>query len=108
VVDFLRRLRRKIRRPLIIVWDRWSVHRSAARRIAAARWKHIEFEPLPAYAPELNPVEAMWGHAKFAKLANYVPDDVDDLDAAVRSSLKDQSRNHRLKRSYFKTANLRL
>jgi transposase len=108
VVDFLRRLRRKIRRPLIVVWDRWSVHRSAARRIAAARWKRIEFEPLPAYAPELNPVEAMWSHAKYADLANYVPDDADDLNAAVRASLKDQSRNNRLKRSYFKTAQLKL
>lgn len=108
VVDFLRRLRRKIRRSLIVVWDRWSVHRSAARGILAAGWKRIEFEPLPAYAPELNPVEAMWSHAKYAKLANYVPDDADDLAAAVHASLKDQSQNHRLKRSYFKTAQLRL
>ena len=108
VVDFLRRLRRKIRRPLIVVWDRWSVHRSAARRIAAAHWKRIEFEPLPAYAPELNPVEAMWSHAKYADLANYVPDDAGELDAAVRASLNDQSRNHRLKRFYFNTAQLRL
>lgn len=108
VVHFLRRLRRKIRRPLIVVWDRWSVHRSAAQRIAAVRWKRIEFEWLPAYAPELNPVEAMWSHAKYAKLANYVPDDADDLDVAVRASLTNQSRNHRLKRSYFKTAQLRL
>jgi transposase len=108
VVDFLRRLRRKVRRPLIVVWDRWSVHRCAASRIAAAGWKRIEFRWLPAYAPELNPVEAMWSHAKYADLANYVPDDADDLDAAVSASLKNQSRNHSLKRSYFKTAQLRL
>jgi transposase len=108
VVNFLRRLRRKLRRPLIIVWDRWNVHRCAARRIAAARWKQIEFEPLPAYAPELNPVEAMWSHAKYADLANYVPDDANDLAAAVHASLNGQSQNHQLKRSYFKTAQLRL
>ena len=30
-VDFLRRLRKKLQRPLIIVWDRWNVHRSAAK-----------------------------------------------------------------------------
>lgn len=108
VIDFLRRLRRKIRRSLIVVWDRWNVHRCAAGRIAAARWKHIEFEPLPAYAPELNPVEAMWSHAKYADLANYVADDAEDLDVAVRASLSDQSRNKQLKRSYFKTAQLKL
>lgn len=59
VIDFLRRLRKKLRRPLIVVWDRWSVHRSAERRILQKGWKGIEFEYLPAYCPELNPVEAL-------------------------------------------------
>ena len=107
-VEFLRRLRRKVRRPLIVVWDRWSVHRSAERRIAKLGWKRIEFEYLPAYCPELNPVEAMWSHAKYAKLANYVPDDIDGLDDAVHASLDSQAHNHHLKLSFFKTAQLRL
>jgi transposase len=107
VVDFLRRLRTKLRRPLIVVWDRWNAHRSAATRIAERGWKNIDFEFLPAYAPQLNPVEAMWSHAKYSDLANYVPDDADQLQAAVTESLQDQSRNQRLKRSYFKTAQLK-
>lgn len=101
-----RRLRRKVRRLLIVVWDRWSVHRSAQKRVAKLGWKQIEFELLPAYCPELNPVEAMWSHAKYAKLANFVPDDIDKLDAAVHASLYDQACNHRLKLSFFKTAQL--
>jgi len=108
VVEFLRRLRQKVRRPLIVVWDRWSVHRSAERQIAKLGWKHIEFEQLPAYCPELNPVEAMWSHAKYADLANYVPDNVDELNDAVHASLDDQAHDHRLKLSFFKTAQLRL
>lgn len=108
VIDFLRRLRRKVRRPLIIVWDRWSVHRSAEKRIAKRGWKHIEFESLPAYCPELNPVEAMWSHAKYADLANFVPDDVEQLNQAVHASLDDQAQDHRLKLSFYKTAQLRL
>jgi len=35
VVDFLTQLRRKLQRTLIVVWDRWSVHRAAAKRIEA-------------------------------------------------------------------------
>ena len=105
-VEFLRRLRKKVRRPLIVVWDRWSVHRSAETRIAKLGWKRIEFEHLPAYAPELNPVEAMWSHAKYADLANYVPDDVEQLNDAVHASLNDQAHDHRLKLSFFKTAQL--
>ena len=108
VVAFLRRLRRKVRRPLIVVWDRWSVHRSAEKRIAKLGWKRVEFEQLPAYCPELNPVEAMWSHAKYADLANFVPDDADDLTGAVNASLDDQAHDHRLKLSFFKTAQLRL
>lgn len=107
-VDFLRRLRKKLQRPLIIVWDRWNVHRSAAKRIVAEGWKGIEFELLPAYAPELNPVEAMWSHAKYSDLANYIPDDVEELDVAVHDSLNQQARHLSLKRSYFKTAHLRI
>lgn len=105
-VDFLRRLRKKLQRPLIVVWNRWNVHR--AKRIVAAGWKGIEFELLPAYAPELNPVEAMWSHAKYSDLANDVPDDVEELNVAVHDSLDQQARHLSLKRSYFKTAQLRI
>lgn len=108
VIDFLRRLRKKIRRPLIVVWDRWSVHRSAERRIAEKGWKGIEFEYLPAYCPELNPVESMWSHAKYADLANFVPDNVEELNDAVHGSLDEQAHDHRLKLAFFKTAQLRL
>jgi transposase len=35
---------------------------------------------LPPYAPDLNPVEAVWQHSKHAELATYIPEDVADLD----------------------------
>lgn len=108
VVDFLRQLRRQLQRPLIICWDRWQVHRSAAKRIAASRLENIEFEWLPAYAPELNPVEPRWGHTKHADLANFVPEDTSHLKRNVRSSLKKHHSNHQLKRSFFKSAKLKL
>lgn len=49
VEDFVKQLHRQIGRPLIVVWDRWNVHRSAAKRLARRRWVQIEY--LPAYAP---------------------------------------------------------
>lgn len=108
VVDFIIQLRRQYQRPLIICLDRWSVHRSATRQINASRVKHVDFEWLPAYAPELNPVEARWSYTKFGKLANFVPDDVKHLKRKARSTLKTQQRNHRIKQSFFKTAQLSL
>lgn len=107
-VAFVKQLRRQLGRPLIIVWDRWQVHRSAAKQIAQSRTKRIEFEWLPAYAPELNPVEPRWSHTKYGQLANFVPDGAPQLKRSVRSALKKQSRNHTLKRSFFKSARLNL
>lgn len=108
VVDFIRQLRKQLQRPLIICWDRWQVHRSAARRIAQSRLQNIDFEWLPAYAPELNPVEPRWSHTKYSDLANFMPDDVSHLKRNVRSSLAKQRVDHQLKLSFFKSARLKL
>ena len=108
IVAFIKALRKRIRRPLIVCWDRWSVHRSAGKQIAASRVTNVYFELLPAYAPELNPVEACWSHSKYADLANFVPDDVPHLKRHVRLSLKKHQSNQQLKQSFFKTAQLRL
>lgn len=108
VVAFVKQLRRHFRRPLIVCWDRWSVHRSAAKRLSSSRLKNIEIEWLPAYAPELNPVEPRWSHTKYGTLANFVPDDTRHLQRAVHSELRNQSHHHCLKQSFFKTAQLKL
>jgi transposase len=105
-VAFVRQLRRHFRRSLVVCWDRWQVHRSAAKKIASSRLKNIRIEWLPAYAPELNPVEPRWSHTKFGKLANFVPEDTRHLKRSVRAELTKQSHNHRLKQSFFKTARL--
>jgi transposase len=107
-VKFIQALRKSLRRPLVIVLDRWSVHRAAAKLLLASQMRNIEFEWLPAYAPELNPVEARWSNTKYGDLANFVPDDTPHLKRAVRKSLKSQITNHQLKCSFFKTAMLRI
>ena len=35
---------------------------------------------LQPYAPDLNPVEAVWAWLKWGRLANFVPDDLTELD----------------------------
>jgi transposase len=107
-VAFVKQLRRQLGRPLIVVWDRWQVHRSAAKQLARSHAGSIEFEWLPAYAPELNPVESRWSHTKYGQLANFVPDDAPQLKRSVRSALKKQLGKHQLKRSFFKSARLNL
>lgn len=108
LMRFLYALHRQRGGPLIVVLDRWSVHRAAIKRLKerGARWLSVEW--LPAYAPELNPVEALWSHAKFAALANFVPDDVDHLHDAVIEAVGDTHFNQPLLRSFFHAAKLRL
>jgi transposase len=108
VVAFIRALRASKCGPLIVILDRWAVHRAAAKQILASRLKKIEFEWLPAYAPELNPVEALWSHTKYGELANFVPADTPQLQRSVRKSLKSQASDHGLKNSFFQTAKLRI
>ena len=45
----------------MIVWDRLPAHRSRmVREFIELSEGHIVTEYLPAYAPELNPVEYIW------------------------------------------------
>ena len=59
-VDVLERLRREYGpRPITVVWDGASYHRSELVRAAAERLA-ITLVRLPAYSPDFMPVEALW------------------------------------------------
>jgi transposase len=103
---FVRWLRRRVRRNIILVVDRWSVHRSGVRRLLDRFGHKVHVEWLPPYAPELNPVEQVWSHTKYADLANYIPDDVRVLAHEVMDSLEETGSNQELLRSFFRHAKL--
>ncbi len=73
--------------PLVLVWDNLNAHISTAMNqlVAARPWLHV-FQ-LPAYAPELNPMEGVWSHLK-RSLANLTKHTVDQLAGAVKTRLK--------------------
>ena len=107
VMFFLKYLHQQLQRTLILVCDRWSAHRAAVKRLQR---KHawLKAEWLPPYAPDLNPVEAMWSYTKYADLANYIPDDIAELEDTVLDSLAQQHYDKRLKESFFRKAQLDL
>jgi transposase len=54
-----------------LLWDGLPAHRSNAMRawlVTQRSW--LVVERLPAYAPELNPVEGLWSSLKAVELAN--------------------------------------
>jgi transposase len=109
VVSVLRQLCRLVRRPLVLIWDRWSVHRAAVvQRFLVRHARTLTVEWLPAYAPELNPVEQVWNHTKYARLPNMAPDDLDTLDRLVNHALAQTSGQPALLRAFFAKARLKL
>ena len=104
VVAFLKQLHQQLGRDLIVIMDRYRVHRSAAKRLARCPWLQVEW--LPAYAPELNPVEFAWNHTKYTDLANFLPNDMGHLQRAVLQSFQAQQHDSWLKHSYFRSAGL--
>lgn len=105
-VSFVAALLRHFPRGIILVWDRWSVHRAAARRLARRFPRRVQIEWLPAYAPDLNPDEQVWNRAKYTDLANFIPEDVAQLSRSVRQSLRRMRSQPTLLRSFFQHAGL--
>lgn len=93
---------------MIVVLDRLNVHRSAIRQLRERHPAWLDVEWLPAYAPDLNPVEAMWSCTKHGDLANFLPNDLYELGDAVVDSLFRQRNDRLIKESYFHTARLDL
>ena len=72
-----------------MVWDRSQTHRGRLVREFVARQRgRIELEYLPAYAPELNPVEYIWGYWKHHELPNFCPRDFAQLSYHARRALR--------------------
>ena len=71
VIEFLQHLQRHIPGKMLILWDGATIHRSLlVKNYLASTRRRVVVERLPAYAPELNPVEYMWGHLKTHEIAN--------------------------------------
>ena len=108
VYRFIQSIRGRLRRKIILVLDRWSVHRAAIRHLLERQARNIDIELLPAYAPELNPTEQIWNHTKYADLANYIPDDIHELGVEVAGSILQTRSKPALLRSFFNWAGLDL
>jgi len=79
VVDTLRALHRTLG-PVTVVWDRNQIHsRSRLVRAWLAGHPGVVVEDFPAYAPDLNPDEGVWGWAKYGRLPNLAAHDTDEL-----------------------------
>ena len=75
-------------------------------RALLARFSRRHLERLPAYAPDLNPVEWVWGHLKCGRLANFVPRHVHHLEQVVQGHLRDVGRTPKLPKQLWRGSHL--
>jgi transposase len=71
-----------------LVWDNLPAHTSLAMRQWLAdqhAWLQVEY--LPAYAPDLNPVEGLWANLKGVELANRACGSLEELAAAAEQGI---------------------
>jgi transposase len=65
-------------------------------------------EPLPGYAPELNPVEALWSNLKGVELANLAGDTLDEVITAAERGIQRIRGTHHLAHSFLRHCGLSL
>ncbi len=100
-------LRRQIKRPMLIIWDGVATHRSRKVKTWLEELDgHIAIARLPAYAPELNPVEAIWAYLKKHEIANLCLDSIAEVGRFARNRLKSMQRRPHLVTAFWKQAEL--
>jgi transposase len=109
IVEFLGALTRQIPGPLLIVWDGLKAHKSKVVRDFLEREDvDIQLEFLPAYAPELNPVEYLWGYLKTHEIGNLCASTLHQVSDFARRRLRSMQRRSKLVTAFWAQAELAL
>jgi transposase len=107
VVRFLRHLARRLPGGKFrIFWDGAPIHRSQTVQefLALAPAGRFRVEPLPGYAPELNPDEGVWDQLKEDDLANVSCLDLRELRLELRAAAQRLQHQPEVVRGCFRQA----
>lgn len=108
-VAFLGQLRKRLRGPMTILWDRSNIHqRSGLVKKYLARHPEIATEEFPGYAPDANPDEGVWGWTKYHKMPNFAPEDLRELRSRIETELSSLSKRGDLLASFIRHAKIPL
>jgi transposase len=108
-VDFLKHLLRQVKGNVIVIWDGASIHRGKAVKefLRTEPARRLRLIRLPAYAPELNPVEGMWRWLKRA-MGNICCENLLALRDELMVALARLRRRHDVLDACFKNAGLQI
>jgi len=108
VLGFLDALHQVIPGKLLVIWDGAPIHHSEAIQQylaeGAAAW--LLLEPLPGYAPDLNPDEGIWNYLKYTELKNVCSSTITMLEQMVTRAMEHIRQMPEIVQSTFKQAGL--
>ncbi len=105
VADFLRALLRHLRGPIMLLWDRGSIHRGSAIDAVYQAHPRLQREEFPAYAPELNPTEQVWNDFK-GRTANSLLRDTRELRCRLSANARRVRRSQKKWRAFILSSQL--
>jgi hypothetical protein len=110
LIEFLSDLHELERhRSVLVIWDGLPSHRS--RRMTewvASQRDWLSTEPLPGYAPDVNPTELVWGNVKSIELANLCADTIGEVADMAQDGLDRVSSDADLCFAFLRHCGLRL
>lgn len=100
-IGFLKKLRADAGGPIIVIADNATYHTSrSVQNFAQETGGKITLGYLPRYAPELNPDEQVWNHAK-ARLGKLFIDTKETMKRGVLAILRSLQKQTDLVRTFF-------
>jgi transposase len=109
VMEFLEYLTDKVPGEWTMVWDRNNIHsRSKVVKAWLATHPKMVVEDFPGYDPDGNPDEWVWSWAKYSKLCNLCPVDVESLFQSVWAALKELKQQPSMLASFVMVADVPL
>lgn len=89
------------------MWDGLPAHKSQMmKEYLAAQRSWLCEERLPGYAPDLNPVETLWGNVKGTEMGNRCSNDLGEVVTAVEGGMKRVRKSRNLPFSFLQHAGL--
>ena len=102
-LDLLRRMMRGRRKPLRLILDGLPAHKAlAVKQYVAGLDGRLTLHYLPGYAPDLNPDELVWSHAKRTGNARRPLQKGERLADRITAQLTAMARRPALVRSFFR------
>ena len=108
VARFIEDVRCRIRGPMTLLWDAIRIHLGKPVHDYLAAHRRVVVEPLPPYAPELNPVDYVWSYVKYDRLPNFCPSGLSELRRRIIAEFRRLQKRPDLLESLFQRTGLPL